>query len=68
MSDTQMAHPHYPLYIAGAFCDGSASHKKESFNPADGTPWATFACATAADVDRAVDNAKRALNDPAWRS
>ncbi|QFT93938.1 NAD/NADP-dependent betaine aldehyde dehydrogenase [Roseovarius sp. THAF9] len=38
-----------------------------SQNPATGQDWATFACASAADVDRAVLAARRALDDPEWR-
>ena len=59
--------PHYQLFIDGIWCEGSASQIMESENPATGKSWATFACASAKDVDRSVGAAKRALNDPAWR-
>ena len=58
--------PHYPIYIAGAFSDGTAG-TMETINPATGATWATFDCANAGDVDRAVAAAKAALDDPAWR-
>ena len=59
--------PHFQLYIDGAHCEGAAGQTLQSENPATGQPWASFACAAPADVDRAVAAAKRALNDPVWR-
>jgi len=59
--------PHYPLYIDGAWCEGSEGQVAESVNPATAEAWASFACASAEDVTRAVAAAKRALTDPAWR-
>ena len=59
--------PHYQLFIDGVWCEGSSAQIIESENPATGKPWATFACASAKDVDRSVAAANRALNDPAWR-
>lgn len=56
---------HFQLFIDGAWCDGGSV--METLNPATGAPWATFACTTPADVDRAVAAAARALEDPAWR-
>ncbi|MEL7091271.1 MAG: aldehyde dehydrogenase [Pseudomonadota bacterium] len=58
---------HYQLFIDGAWSDGSAGQVMQSLNPATGEPWATFACASPDDVDRAVTAAARALDDPAWR-
>lgn len=58
---------HFPLYIAGGFRAGSAGQTMTSINPADGQPWATFDCASSADVDAAVGAAKAALDLPAWR-
>lgn len=57
----------YLLYIDGAFCEASGGQTAESLDPATGEPWARFPLANAADVDSAVDAAKRALDDPAWR-
>ena len=51
--------------IDGRFEDGTASF--ESLNPATGEAWALMPRAGAADVDRAVTAAHRALSDPAWR-
>ncbi len=62
-----MSLPHYPLYIDGAFTEGSEGQVMSLENPANGKTWATFACASADDVDRAVTAARRALFDPAWR-
>ena len=58
---------HYQLFIDGAWTDGATGQVLTSDNPATGAPWASFACAAPADVDRAVDAARRALDDPAWR-
>lgn len=52
-------------YIDGAFESGTAQF--ESVNPATGAVWAMMPRAGAADVDRAVKAAHRALNDAAWR-
>lgn len=59
--------PHYQLFIDGGWCDGHAGQTMSSVNPATGAEWARFACAAPQDVDRAVNAARRALNDPAWR-
>lgn len=59
--------PHYQLFIDGAWCDGSEGQTDQSVNPATAQPWATFACASSADVDRAITGARRVLDDPLWR-
>jgi len=59
--------PHYKLFIDGEWVEGSAGQTMTSINPATGEPWATFACASPADVDRAVGAAARAFSDPVWR-
>ncbi len=59
--------PHYQLYINGEWCDGSTADTMQSINPATGQPWATFACASEDDVNRAVRSAKAALDNPLWR-
>ncbi len=51
--------------IDGRFEDGAASF--ESIDPATGAAWALMPRAGAADVDRAVTAAHRALSDTAWR-
>lgn len=58
---------HFQLFIDGAWCEGADGQTMETLNPANGQPWATFACASVADVDRAVAAAARALEEPAWR-
>lgn len=58
---------HFQLFIDGAFSEGAMGQTMCTENPATGTPWATFACAAPADVERAVAAAKRALEDPIWR-
>ena len=59
--------PHYQLFIDGVWSEGQAGQIMTTQNPANGSDWATFACAGPQDVDRAVLGARRALNDPAWR-
>lgn len=61
-----MTKPHYQLYINGQWCEGSENQQMHSTNPATGETWATFACASPADVERAVSGAKAALNNPEW--
>ncbi|WP_306143028.1 aldehyde dehydrogenase [Roseibium sp. MMSF_3412] len=58
---------HYQLFIDGVWTEGSNGQVMSSQNPATGEDWASFACASAEDVDRAVAAAKRALDDPSWR-
>lgn len=58
---------HYQLFIDGSWTDGRTGQVMSSQNPATGQDWATFACAAAEDVDRAVAAAKRTLADPGWR-
>ena len=59
--------PHYQLFIDGAWQEGGNAQVMQSENPATRQPWATFACASEEDVNRAVAAARRTLNDPAWR-
>lgn len=59
--------PHYQLFIDGIWCEGSEGRIMASQNPATGQDWATFACASKSDVDRATGAARRVLNDPVWR-
>ncbi|MCS5592597.1 MAG: aldehyde dehydrogenase [Gammaproteobacteria bacterium] len=55
---------HFKHYINGEFSPG-ANHF-ESFNPADGKPWATFPAATEAESRHAIDSADRALFTGPW--
>ena len=59
--------PHFPLYIAGQWTAGSDGQVMQSLNPATGTVWATFDCASASDVNRAIRAARDALDLPDWR-
>lgn len=61
------AMPHYSLFIDGQWCEGTEGQTMQSINPATGQPWATFACASSCDVERAVTAARRALQNPVWR-
>lgn len=56
----------FQLYIDGVFESGSATF--ESVNPANGETWALMPEAHADDVNRAVESAARALQDPRWAS
>ncbi|MBD3665331.1 aldehyde dehydrogenase [Sulfitobacter aestuariivivens] len=58
---------HFQLFIAGEWRVGSDGQTMETINPATGASWATFDCASVADVNAAVAAAKGALDDPAWR-
>jgi len=55
------------MFIDGTLCEGSTQQIMQSENPANNLAWATFACASEDDVNRAVAAARRALDDPAWR-
>jgi len=54
----------FQQYIDGTFEDAGSSF--DSVNPATGKVWAKMPAASSADVDRAVQAAHRALNEPAW--
>ena len=62
-----MSRPHYNLYIDGNWVSGGDAQVMESLNPATQKVWATFDCASAADVNTAVKAARTALNAPEWR-
>ncbi|BAI74473.1 betaine-aldehyde dehydrogenase (plasmid) [Azospirillum sp. B510] len=56
--------PRFQAYIDGVFEPGEATF--DSIDPSTGSAWAVMPAATAAEVDRAVRAAHRALTDPAW--
>ena len=58
--------PHFQLYINGEFRAGDAKQTMSSTNPANGQTWASFDCASANDVEQAVQSAKTALTAPEW--
>ena len=57
---------HFQLYIDGEWTEGASGQVMMSENPANEEVWASFACASDADVDRAVQSARQAL-DGEWR-
>ncbi|MFT5895598.1 MAG: acyl-CoA reductase-like NAD-dependent aldehyde dehydrogenase [bacterium] len=63
MSDLEQ----YQLFIDGQWCEGTEQQNMTTLNPATNEAWASFACASEEDVNRAVSAAKRALDDPEWR-
>jgi len=58
--------PHFQLYINGEFRAGDKQQTMSSTNPANGQTWASFDCASAIDVEHAVQSAKSALSAPGW--
>ena len=56
----------YQMYIDGEWVDAENDKCFESFNPADGEPWAVIPEASAGDVDAAVCAAHRAFVSGPW--
>lgn len=56
----------YQHYIDGAWCDAEDQQTIASINPTTEAIWATVPAAGAADVDRAVTAAARAMDTGAW--
>lgn len=54
------------MYIDGEWCDASDGRLLTTADPATAAVWATFPAATAADVDRAVRAADRAMYEGPW--
>jgi len=57
----------YQMLIGGEWADAASGDTYESMNPYTGQTWATMPDAQAEDVDRAVQAARKAVKDPAWR-
>lgn len=57
---------HYSLWIDGEWCEGSEGQVMHSHNPANGEVWASFACASATDVNRAMAATRRNLQSGPW--
>ncbi len=55
---------HFQHFIDGTFCDTADSF--ESIDPSTEQTWAIMPAASAADVERAVEAAHRALYDSSW--
>ncbi len=56
----------YQLFIDGQYVDPESGEWFESADPYSSRPWARIPKGSPVDVDRAVEAASRALNDPAW--
>lgn len=56
----------YDLFIDGEFVASDEDERIDVEYPYDGTVWATVPSGTTADVDRAVDAARRAFADETW--
>ncbi|WP_088288239.1 aldehyde dehydrogenase [Kineosporia sp. A_224] len=55
------------LFVDGTWRPALSGRTTDSVDPATGLPLARLAVASTADVDLAVDAARRALADPRWR-
>jgi acyl-CoA reductase-like NAD-dependent aldehyde dehydrogenase len=49
--------PHYPLHIAGQWCEGAGGRRFDAINPYTGRVWATVAQAEVQDVRKAIATA-----------
>jgi acyl-CoA reductase-like NAD-dependent aldehyde dehydrogenase len=56
----------YRMFIDGQWVEAEGAASLDSVNPATGDAWARFPAASAADVDRAVRAAHRAMTEGAW--
>jgi len=57
----------YTMFINGGWVEPLSGQYFESLNPYTGEAWALIPDARQEDLDRAVDAARRALEDPAWK-
>ena len=67
MTVSLSAQSRYAPYIDGGYVDPQTDAVVESINPTDGTVLYEMTDSSAADVDRAVAAARRALQQPEWR-
>ena len=56
----------FKLFVDGAYTDAEDGAVFDSLEPASGRPWARMPAASEADVDRAVEAARRALEKGPW--
>ena len=61
-----LARHDHRMLIGGEWVDAIEGRRLQSINPATGEVLGTFPAAGAADVERAVEAARRTLHDPAW--
>ena len=57
--------PHYPLHIAGQWCEGAAGARFDAINPYTRRVWATVAQAEVQDVRKAIASARETF-DRTW--
>jgi aldehyde dehydrogenase (NAD+) len=57
----------YQMLINGEWVNATSGRFFESFNPYTGKPWAVMPDGQEEDVDRAVEAARRALDNPDWK-
>jgi acyl-CoA reductase-like NAD-dependent aldehyde dehydrogenase len=53
--------PHYRMFVAGQWREGSSGRRLDAINPYIGRPWATVAQAEVVDVKAAIDAAREAF-------
>lgn len=56
----------WKFYIDGEFCEAEGGATFDSVDPSTGEVWAKFPAASAGDVDKAVEAAQRAFENPEW--
>ncbi len=56
----------WKFYIDGEFCEAEGGATFDSVDPSTGEVWAKFPAASANDVDKAVEAAQRAFENPEW--
>ncbi|MCP5081829.1 MAG: aldehyde dehydrogenase [Alphaproteobacteria bacterium] len=56
----------WKFYIDGEFCEAEGGATFDSVDPSTGEVWAKFPAASAGDVDKAVEAAHRAFENPEW--
>lgn len=56
----------YRLYVEGNFVESKSGRVEETLNPFDGSAVASYAVASAEDIDAAVSAAKRASDSGVW--
>ena len=67
MTSASTGHARYKMFIGGEWVDALSGQSFESLNPYTGEAWALIPDGREEDVDRAVNAARRALEEPGWR-
>ena len=55
------------LFIGGEFCESESGRRAASVDPSSGLPVSSYVLGTAADVDNAVQSARRAFESDEWQ-